>query len=164
MLRDILIFGNGGTAMLTIDDYIDTAIDKQKLRSDRALSVKLGLSPTSVCHFRTKKAWPSDGTMIKLATLAELDQTEALLVLNIWRNMDSAAAPLYSRILDKLKVAAMLCIAMTFIALSVAALPGYETVDMVASATGLYILCKILACAILVSGLNNSRLASSVYV
>ena len=102
--------------------------------------MKLGLSPGSVNHFRMKKAWPSDTTMIKIATLANMDETEALLSLNIWRNMDSAAAPLYSRLLDKLKVAAMLCIAMTFIALSVAALPGYETGALVAWGASLYIL------------------------
>ncbi|MHC8493648.1 hypothetical protein ACTU44_13175 [Thalassospira sp. SM2505] len=126
--------------MRTIDEYLDAAVDNLQLRSDRALSVKLGLSPGSVNHFRMKKAWPSDTTMIKIAELAGEDASEALLSLNIWRNMDGAAAPLYSRILDKLKVAAMLCIAMTFIALSVAALPGYETADIVAWGASQYVL------------------------
>lgn len=122
--------------MLTIDDYIDKAVDNQKLRSDRALGVKLGMSPASVCHFRTKKAWPSDATMIKIAKLADLDETEALLNLNIWRNFDSDAAPLYSRLMDKLKAAAMLCLAVGFIASSLAALPVHH----VASVAGHYIL------------------------
>ncbi|OKH89941.1 hypothetical protein [Thalassospira sp. TSL5-1] len=110
--------------MNTIDDYLDAAIINEKLRSDRALSVKLGLSPGSVNHFRTKKAWPSDNTMIKIASLANMDETEALLSLNIWRNMDGAAAPLYSRLMDKLKAAAMLGIAMFFI---IAAFSGTST-------------------------------------
>lgn len=110
--------------MLTIDHYLDTAVDNLKLRSDRALSVKLGLSPGSVCHFRTKKAWPSDATMIKIARLAELDETEALLSLNIWRNFDSDAAPLYSRLMDKLKAAALLGIALFFV---IATISGTST-------------------------------------
>jgi hypothetical protein len=122
--------------MQTIDEYLDAAIINLKLRSDRALSVELGLSPGSVNHFRTKKAWPSDATMIKIAKLADLDETEALLNLNIWRNFDSDAAPLYSRLMDKLKAAAMLCLAVGFIASSLAALPVHH----VASVAGDYIL------------------------
>lgn len=126
--------------MKTIDTYLDQAKDNQKLRSDRALSVALGLNTSAVNQFRTKRAWPSDATMIKIATFAAEDETEALLNLNIWRNIDTNAAPIYSRLLDKLKVAAMLCIASGFIALSVASLPGYETVDLVAWGADQYIL------------------------
>ena len=116
--------------MRTIDEYLDAAVINLKLRSDRALSVQLGLSPGSVNHFRMKKAWPSDATMIKIATLADEDPEEALLNLNIWRNTDSAAGSMYSRLLDKLKFAAMLCIAMAFITAGIVALPGYETADV----------------------------------
>ena len=126
--------------MRTIDEYLDAAVINLKLRSDRALSVQLGLSPGSVNHFRMKKAWPSDATMIKIATLADEDPEEALLNLNIWRNTDSAAGSMSSRLLDKLKFAAMLCIAMAFITAGIVALPGYETADIVASGGMHYIL------------------------
>lgn len=136
MTRDIVLIREMENDMYTIDDYLDAAIINEKLRSDRALSIHLGLAAGSVSHFRTKKAWPSDATMIKIANLAQMDETEALLNLNIWRNMDGAAAPLYSKLLDKLKVAAMLGLAVGFIALSSAHLPA----DMVASGGMHYIL------------------------
>lgn len=126
--------------MKTIDDYLDKAKHNHNLKSDRQLSIMLGVTGNYVTFYRTKRSWPSDALMIKIADLAGEDQTEALINLNIWRNSDSAAAPLYSRLLDKLKVAAMLCIATGFIALSVASLPGYETVDLVAWGADQYIL------------------------
>lgn len=139
--------------MHTIDDYLDAAINNSKLRSDRALSFALGLGPSAVSQFRTKRSWPSDAVMIKIADLANEDKTEALLSLNIWRNSDTAAAPLYSRLMDKLKAAAMLCIAMAFITASIATLPGHETGDIVASGGMHYILCQILIMLFLQAGL-----------
>ena len=100
--------------MPTIDEYLDNAKDNQKLKSDRQLGALIGIKGSHVSAFRTKKAWPSDATMIRIAELAGEDQQEALLNLNIWRNLDSPVGPVYSRLMDKLKAAALLGIALFF--------------------------------------------------
>lgn len=150
--------------MLSIDEYLDKAKHTQKLKSDRQLSAALGVKGSYITFYRTKRSWPSDALMIKIAELANEDPQEALLNLNIWRNADSAAASMYSNLLDKLKIAAMLCLAGGFIVFSLSDLPAYSVAGSVASVAGHYILCKILACAILVSGFTNMRFPTRVYI
>ena len=55
---------------MTIDDYIDLAIANQKFTSERELGRALGFKGNPVNHWRTKRAWPADPTMIRLAHLA----------------------------------------------------------------------------------------------
>lgn len=129
--------------MLTIDDYIDQAKDNQKLKSDRQLGEKIGVKGSYISHFRTKRTWPSDETMIKIADLAGLDQQEALLNLNIWRTSNSVAAHVYAEIMDKFKSAAMLVIGIVVLGgiYFYDAAPASAEVAWYASD---YILCKIL--------------------
>ncbi len=70
---------------MTIDDYIDLALARQGFASERALGRALGFKGNPVNHWRTRRAWPADGTMLRLAELAGVDPVWALVELNIWR-------------------------------------------------------------------------------
>jgi transcriptional regulator with XRE-family HTH domain len=98
--------------MPTVDDYLDRAKDAAGINSDRALSQALGVSHGSVSQIRTKRAWPSDELMIRLADLAGMDRGQALLDLNIWRS-DGVARSIYKR-LARAVAAALLVYALAF--------------------------------------------------
>lgn len=74
-----------GADMLSIDQYLDLAKERQGFRSDNAINKALGFAGNSVNYWRQKKTWPSDERMIALADLAGIDPEIALLDLNIWR-------------------------------------------------------------------------------
>jgi hypothetical protein len=71
--------------MRTIQDYLDLALERQKITSDRKLSLKLGLSEGAVSFMRVGKTFPSDDTMIKLAEFAGIDDQVALIELSFMR-------------------------------------------------------------------------------
>ncbi len=70
---------------VTIDDYIDLALSRQRVQSERELGRMLGFRGSPVNHWRTRRAWPADETMVRLAQLAGVDPVWALVELNIWR-------------------------------------------------------------------------------
>lgn len=86
----------------TLDDYLDAAIRRQGLKSDRDLGRALGMSGGPVCQWRTKRSWPTDDRMRQIAELAGVDPHEAVIRLNIWRNLNTPVAKVYSDILAKL--------------------------------------------------------------
>lgn len=86
--------------MMHLDEILDLAVKKQSLKSDRQLSQKLGYTGNPTTQWRTKRTWPSDETMIKIANLAEINPEEALLWLNIWRS-DGAARSIYEKIASR---------------------------------------------------------------
>lgn len=90
--------------MHTVDQYIDAACQRKGF-TDRQLGKYLGKSHATVCHWRTKRSWPSDDTMIALAEVAGMDIDQALLDLNTWRATGPARAA-YERIASRLAVAA----------------------------------------------------------
>ncbi len=71
---------------MTIDDYIDLAMSRKGFGSDRELGRALGFKGNPVNHWRSKRAWPADQTMIRLAQMAGVDPVWALVELNIWRS------------------------------------------------------------------------------
>lgn len=80
-------------------DYLDLAIEKQGLKSDRELCRALELkSNTIATGIRRGVYLPSDDTMIKLAELAGEDPDIALLRLNVWRAKTDAARAHYRSI------------------------------------------------------------------
>lgn len=81
---------------MTIDDYIDLAIAKQNFTSERELGRALGFKGNPVNHWRTKRAWPADPTMVRLAHLAGVDPIWALIELNIWRSRTTAVRNEYA--------------------------------------------------------------------
>ncbi len=70
---------------MTIDDYVDLALDRQLFASERELGRALGFKGNPVSHWRTRRAWPADPTMIRLSQMAGVDPVWALVELNIWR-------------------------------------------------------------------------------
>lgn len=97
--------------MRTIDDYMDTARKNHGFRSDRELSRALGFRGQAASNWRTKRAWPSDDVMVRLAEMAEIPPEEALLDLCVWRTGGTEAGPIYSKIADKVRAAAIAAIA-----------------------------------------------------
>lgn len=84
--------------MRTIDQYLDAARSAGELPSDRQLSMAVGVNPGAVNEYRTKRAWPDDATMLKIAELAKLPTDQALIDLNIWRSKNSDVIALYRKI------------------------------------------------------------------
>lgn len=82
---------------MNIDELCDAVKRKHNLKSDRKLSLALGLSASVVNMWRTKRSWPSDETIIQLAEMAGEDPLDALINLNVWRSNGKATA-LYTRI------------------------------------------------------------------
>lgn len=80
-----------------LDEYMDKAIKIQGLKSDKDIPRKMGMGIALASQWRTKRAWPSDTAMIKLAELAGEDPKKALMDLNIWRS-EGAARSLYEQI------------------------------------------------------------------
>ena len=83
---------------MTIDDYIDLAMSKQGFGSERELGRALGFKGNPVNHWRAKRAWPADGTMVQLARMAGVDAVWALVELNIWRAPSSAVRDEYAEL------------------------------------------------------------------
>ena len=75
-----------GTAMHTLNYYIDAALRVQNIESDRQLAFRLEQSAGNVYMWRSKKTMPSDDTIVKLAQLGKKDVCKALIDLNIWRS------------------------------------------------------------------------------
>ena len=93
--------------MFTIDDYLDLACKRQGTTSRRALAPLLGVNPSAISLYSTRRAWPADATMIRLANLAGLDSAQALMDLNLWRNDTPEVRNKYQQISDILKRAAV---------------------------------------------------------
>ena len=87
--------------MITIDDYINAAREMRGFLSDNQLSKALGFKSSAVNHWRTKRAWPGDDTMIRLAEMAGIDPDLALIHLNAWRSRGEAKSR-YSGLADRM--------------------------------------------------------------
>lgn len=98
---------------MTIDDYLDAAIHRANLPSDRQLGFKLGLSAATISQYRTKRIWPDDETMLKLTTLGGLPADQALIDLNIWRAKNSDVIALYQKIATAVSAACFAFVLLT---------------------------------------------------
>jgi hypothetical protein len=88
----------------TIDGYLDAAIKRQGLKSDRDLARALGFVGGAISQWRTRRTWPADETMVRLADLAGMDPSQALLDLNVWRAHNAAVRSIYEKFLEKLAI------------------------------------------------------------
>jgi hypothetical protein len=87
---------------MQLDDYIDRAIERNGLKSDRGLARHLGLSSAAVPNWRTHRTWPNDDTMRRLADLAGVSVERALCDLNTWRATTPEVRKAYQRIAEAL--------------------------------------------------------------
>lgn len=92
--------------MRNIDHYLDAARARLDIRSDRQLAKTVGVSAPTLNGWRTKRAWPDDPAMCRLADLADVPRNVALIELNFWR-AKGAARDVYK---DLLKIVAVLAI------------------------------------------------------
>ena len=101
-------------------EYLDLAIKKQRLKSDRELSRALDLkSNNTITNMRSGKHLPSDDTMIKIAKLAGEPVDVALLRLNLWRSKTPETRQEYAALAARLtKQAGMIAIAIAAVAAS----------------------------------------------
>lgn len=90
--------------MRTIDDYIDAAKKRNDWKADGAIAKTLGTNHSAVSQWRTRRTWPSDETMLRLADLAGIPRTIALLELNYWRTGPDVQKT-YRTILEELHAA-----------------------------------------------------------
>lgn len=88
--------------MQSVEAYMDAAKAAHGIRSDRELGRRVGVGPTAPTNWRTKKAWPADATMLRLADLAGIDPAEALMDLNKWRADSPTVKSVYERIAHRL--------------------------------------------------------------
>ena len=92
--------------MPTVDEYLDRAKAQLNTASDRHLSKHLGFVGPAVSQWRTKRAWPSDEAMLKLAELAGVTPEQALADLNTWRAKSDQVQAVYAAIAKKIGAAA----------------------------------------------------------
>lgn len=112
--------------METIDWYMDRARERAGLPSDRQLGIALGLNPAAVSFWRQKKTWPDDGSMVRLAEIAGVDVSIALVDLNTWRAKTPHARSAYSRLADQLARAAPGAAFIVAILAGILAAPGAD--------------------------------------
>ena len=83
----------------TLNDYLDAAVERQRLSSDRALWRKLKTAQSIGADWRAGKAFPTEPQMIAVAQLAGENEEQALILLRIWRAKDEGARSVYRRLL-----------------------------------------------------------------
>ena len=87
--------------METLNQYLDAALKRMDFSNDADLSRAMQKSTAAVSHWRTGRSLPDDNAMMLIADFAGVDQSEALLRLNIWRSSASAGL-LYKNLLQKI--------------------------------------------------------------
>lgn len=87
-------------------EYVEKAKKRSGAKSDRKLCDMLGVSNNMITHYKNKNTLPNDETMIKLAAIAGVDPTQALLDLNVWRAPENVK-PHYMKIMSHVSAAAL---------------------------------------------------------
>jgi hypothetical protein len=98
--------------MDSVNDYLDAAKSRLGVKADWKLAIELGMSPAWACRVRAGKDLPSDGVMVRIAELANVDPTRAILDLQLWRARDPRVSEIYSSIIQRLGAA---CIAFALV-------------------------------------------------
>lgn len=88
--------------MMTIDEYCDKAKKELGLKSDRELNKALNLASSNITNYRTRRAWPSPTTIVKLANFAKCDPEQAVLNLMIWKEENPDTRNIMTKILEKI--------------------------------------------------------------
>lgn len=95
----------------TLSDYLDAAIARLGLRSDRELGFRLGFtSGTQVWRYRRKGDFPTPETMVDLAQMAGRDAKVALAELGLWKAETDRARSVYLEIIKSLTKGALVAV------------------------------------------------------
>jgi len=81
--------------------YLDLAKEATNSKSDSNLARKIGVSRTFIGYMRHGHKLPSEELMLTLAKRAKLDETEALILLNLWKAEGEAKAIYKSLLMSK---------------------------------------------------------------
>jgi hypothetical protein len=97
------------TGFVSLDDYIDAAIAAIGGKHDADLDRALGHQGRAVCQWRTKRAWPDEDKMRRLAILSGADPQVAILQMKMWAAKTPEMVTLWRSLLgDRVKGAAVL--------------------------------------------------------
>jgi len=97
--------------MRDINWYAETAKSKNNLKSGNQLAKMMGITSASYHRLTTSQSIPSDETMIKLAELAGIDPSIALIERSLWMS-NGAPKKAYAKTLHILQHATLvLCLA-----------------------------------------------------
>lgn len=77
---------------MDIDLYINKALERNDIKSERKLAKILDISNTALTLYKTGQRCPTDTTIIKLAQLADIPVEQALIDLGMWRNSGNPEA------------------------------------------------------------------------
>ena len=77
---------------MNIDLYINKALERNDIKSERKLAKILDISNTALTLYKTGQRCPTDTTIIKLAQLADIPVEQALIDLGMWRNSGNPEA------------------------------------------------------------------------
>jgi hypothetical protein len=126
---------------VTLVEYMNAAIERQRLRSDRGLARAIDVEQAIVSRWRTGKALPTEPQMVKLAQLAERDEDRATLLLGLWRATEEPVRDTYRRLLQRLGTGPGLAVAVAAalaLAPPLAAAEGNSLVSLMIGAANVY--------------------------
>lgn len=91
---------------MELDKYLDLAITRHGLKSDRELSSRLGFAGgTQVWRYRRKGDYPTPSAMVRLSELCGLDPKEGLLDLQMWKESDDGTLEVLARMKEIIRSA-----------------------------------------------------------
>lgn len=82
--------------------YVDEAMRRSGVRSERKLCHLIGISDNSITAYRNKGVLPTDDTMVKLARIAQIPEWEALLDLQIWKSENENVKSIWKALQKKI--------------------------------------------------------------
>lgn len=77
--------------MQKFKDYVDVARNRHNLKSNNEVARQIGIKGPSLVVLYNGKNLPSEGTMIKIASLAGIEPEKALIDLSLWRSAKNPA-------------------------------------------------------------------------
>lgn len=101
---------------MLLSEYLDRARANHGLRSDRELGRLLGFQGAAISQWRSKRSWPTEENMVRLADLAGVERQQAIIELAMWRAASPEVRSTYEAIRDALaKTGSLVAVAAIFI-------------------------------------------------
>lgn len=78
--------------MLTFLEYVEKAKENKGLKNNYDIAKLMGINSTSITEFSKERSYPSQETVLRLATLAGVSPEQALIDFNLWKTKDKPNA------------------------------------------------------------------------
>ena len=124
----------------TIDDYIDDAKRALDLSSDRELDRWLGFKGPAVSAWRTRRSWPADESMARIAEAGGHDARLAVCHLHQWSATTPKVRDIYQAIA---KAVASAAAAVAMLTTATVSAPANATATIQPDNAANYILCAL---------------------